>query len=127
IAEGRPMDPPDPMRSSIAAGPALTVPVAAPVGVGVRGISRRTPGRRSDDAIESSRSPRHPASVRDDRRRVPSQLGGDALKIVLLAAAYYGTAILSLRLALVRGQVTPIWPPTGIALVALLVFGRRLW
>ena len=48
-------------------------------------------------------------------------------KIVLLGLAYYGTAILSLRLALVRGQVTPIWPPTGIALVALLLFGRRVW
>ncbi len=45
----------------------------------------------------------------------------------LLGLTYYGTAILSLRLALVRGQVTPIWPPTGIALVALLLFGRRLW
>jgi len=33
----------------------------------------------------------------------------------------------SLRLALVHGQVTPIWPPTGIALVAILVFGRRVW
>jgi len=33
----------------------------------------------------------------------------------------------SLRLALVRGQVTPIWPPTGIALVGLLLFGRRSW
>src|SRR5204863_3864330 len=41
--------------------------------------------------------------------------------------ACYGTAVLSLHLALVRGQVTPIWPPTGIALVALLLFGRRLW
>src|SRR4029077_10192655 len=30
-------------------------------------------------------------------------------------------------LALVHGQVTPIWPPTGIALVAMLVFGRRVW
>src|SRR5207253_10348084 len=33
----------------------------------------------------------------------------------------------SLRFALVHGQVTPIWPPTGIALVALLIFGRRVW
>jgi len=27
----------------------------------------------------------------------------------------------------VHGQVTPIWPPTGIALVAMLVIGRRVW
>ena len=51
----------------------------------------------------------------------------DIVKMALLALAYYVTAVLSLRLALVRGQVTPIWPPTGIALVALLLFGRRLW
>src|SRR5260370_20746551 len=33
----------------------------------------------------------------------------------------------SLTLALVHGQVTPIWPPTGIALVAILVLGRWVW
>src|SRR2546425_11428766 len=53
----------------------------------------------------------------------PTDLSGTIVKIGLLGLAYYGTAILSLRLALVRGQVTPIWPPTGIALVALLLFG----
>jgi diguanylate cyclase (GGDEF)-like protein len=40
---------------------------------------------------------------------------------------YYLAARLSLRLALVGGQVTPIWLPTGIALVTLLLFGTRLW
>jgi signal transduction histidine kinase len=30
-------------------------------------------------------------------------------------------------LALVHGQVTPVWPPTGIALVAFLLIGRRAW
>jgi diguanylate cyclase (GGDEF)-like protein len=47
--------------------------------------------------------------------------------MVLLAIAYYAAARLSLRLALVREQVTPIWPPTGIAVVGLLLFGRRMW
>lgn len=28
---------------------------------------------------------------------------------------------------LVRGQVTPLWPPTGIALTALLLLGPRVW
>ena len=46
--------------------------------------------------------------------------------LVLVAAAYWVAARLSLNLALVRGQVTPIWPPTGIALVAILVLGRRV-
>ena len=48
-------------------------------------------------------------------------------KIAVVAAVYWAAARLSLELALVRGQVTPIWPPTGIALVALLLFGDRMW
>jgi diguanylate cyclase (GGDEF)-like protein len=47
--------------------------------------------------------------------------------LLIVSVAYYGTAILSLRVALVLHQVTPFWPPTGIALVGLLVFGRRVW
>ena len=49
------------------------------------------------------------------------------LQLAAVALAYWFAASLSLRLALVHGQVTPIWPPTGIALVAILVFGRRVW
>jgi len=48
-------------------------------------------------------------------------------KACLLGLAYYVAASLSLRMALVGGQVTPIWPPTGIALVGLLLFGRKFW
>jgi signal transduction histidine kinase len=49
------------------------------------------------------------------------------LQLAVVALAYWFAARLSLQLALVHGQVTPIWPPTGIALVAILVFGRRVW
>src|SRR5467141_4738763 len=49
------------------------------------------------------------------------------LQMAVVALAYWLAAMLSLRLALVHGQVTPIWPPTGIALVAILVLGRRVW
>jgi signal transduction histidine kinase len=48
------------------------------------------------------------------------------LTVLLVASAYFVAARLSLRLALLPG-VTPLWPPSGIALVALLVFGRRVW
>jgi signal transduction histidine kinase len=44
--------------------------------------------------------------------------------LALVAAAYWLAARLSLNLALVHGQVTPVWPPTGIALVAFLLIGR---
>ena len=49
------------------------------------------------------------------------------IQLTVVALAYWFTASVSLKLALVHGQVTPIWPPTGIALVAILVLGLRVW
>lgn len=42
-----------------------------------------------------------------------------------VAAAYFLAGEIGLQLALVRGQVTPLWPCTGIALVCLLMLGLR--
>ncbi|MFJ8013480.1 MASE1 domain-containing protein [Streptomyces sp. NPDC096339] len=53
--------------------------------------------------------------------------GSTALRILAVAAAYYGSAKLGLLQQLVRDQVTPLWPPTGIALAALLMLGLRVW
>jgi integral membrane sensor domain MASE1/anti-sigma regulatory factor (Ser/Thr protein kinase) len=50
-----------------------------------------------------------------------------AAKAALVGAAYYVAARLGLMLALIAHNVTPLWPPTGIAVVALLVLGRRVW
>ena len=55
------------------------------------------------------------------------QVGGYLARLVFVAVAYWAVARLSLNLALVHGQVTPIWPPTGIALVTFLLLGRRMW
>jgi len=44
-----------------------------------------------------------------------------------IAAVYYGSASLGLELSVAHGLITPVWPPTGIALVALLLLGRRYW
>ena len=51
----------------------------------------------------------------------------DLLSMAALGVVYGLTGFLSLRLALVGENVTPLWPPTGIAVVALLLFGTRLW
>jgi anti-anti-sigma factor len=56
-----------------------------------------------------------------------ARMGAYAGRLVVVAVAYYVTARLSLQVALVGSVVTPIWPPTGIAVVALLSFGVRLW
>ena len=45
----------------------------------------------------------------------------------LLAAIYFGAARLALLLAIPPGYATALWPPSGIALAALLVLGPRLW
>ncbi len=46
---------------------------------------------------------------------------------LLLAIAYFFAAQLGLTFAVVSNSVTLIWPPTGLALFALLVFGVHLW
>ncbi len=47
--------------------------------------------------------------------------------ILLVGAAYYLGARLGLSLSLVSHNVTPLWPPTGIAVAAFVVFGRSSW
>jgi integral membrane sensor domain MASE1/anti-sigma regulatory factor (Ser/Thr protein kinase) len=50
-----------------------------------------------------------------------------AAKIAGVAAAYYGSAKLGLSLAFESGSVTAVWPPTGIALAAVILWGYRIW
>jgi integral membrane sensor domain MASE1 len=45
----------------------------------------------------------------------------------LLAAGYYLAGLLGLSLAFLHPSASPVWPPSGIALAALLLYGRRLW
>ncbi|MFJ3204642.1 MASE1 domain-containing protein [Streptomyces sp. NPDC086989] len=61
------------------------------------------------------------------RRHMLRSAGAAALKIGAVAALYYVGGELGLGQQLVRGQVTPLWPPTGIALAALLLFGPWVW
>lgn len=50
-----------------------------------------------------------------------------AARLVVVAATYFGTAKLGLTLAYGQSSITAVWPPTGIALAALLIWGYRLW
>jgi len=47
--------------------------------------------------------------------------------LLLAAGAYYLLARFGLMLALANSNASPIWPPSGFALVLLLRFGRHLW
>ena len=57
---------------------------------------------------------------------VPRLLRTRIARILLLAAVYLCTAKLGLWLAIVPGYATPVWPPSGIALGALLLW-PELW
>ncbi len=47
--------------------------------------------------------------------------------IGILAAVYFATAKLGLLLAIPPGNATAVWPPSGIALAAVLLRGYRVW
>ncbi len=47
--------------------------------------------------------------------------------VLLVALAYYISGRLGLLLAVPPGYATAVWPPSGIALACLLVFGYRAW
>jgi PAS domain S-box-containing protein len=51
----------------------------------------------------------------------------DSVLTLLLAAVYVLSAKAGLSLAFVHANATAVWPPTGIALAVLLLFGRRYW
>jgi len=60
------------------------------------------------------------------RTETPSR-ARQAVEIVILAAVYFGAARLGLAINAVSGFATLVWPPTGISIAALLIFGYRLW
>jgi integral membrane sensor domain MASE1 len=47
--------------------------------------------------------------------------------ILIVALVYFAGAELGLSLASLHSNVTAIWPPTGIAIASLLIFGFRVW
>src|SRR5215470_14828862 len=45
----------------------------------------------------------------------------------VLAVAYFVAGKAGLRLAFLQPNASPVWPPAGIAVAALLVLGSRAW
>ncbi len=56
-----------------------------------------------------------------------TRAGADLGRLLLLASGYFLFAKLGLSLAFVHASATAVWPPTGIALAALLVLGFDVW
>ena len=67
--------------------------------------------------------PRHRQALRVKRPRL---LRGFLL-IASIAAIYFCTGKLGLRLAFLHQSATAVWPPTGISIAAVLLFGTRIW
>jgi PAS domain S-box-containing protein len=51
----------------------------------------------------------------------------DLINVIAIAVAYAGTAKLGFRLAIPPGNISVVWPPSGIALAAILLCGPRAW
>ena len=49
------------------------------------------------------------------------------VQLLLIALAYYFTGKLGNYLAIPPSYATVIWPPSGIALASVLIFGHRIW
>src|SRR5580692_902635 len=56
-----------------------------------------------------------------------SDLQKNLATVAGLAAVYFVAGKLGLQLAYVHASATAVWPCTGIAIAALLVFGYRIW
>ena len=57
---------------------------------------------------------------------MPTRALGPVSRTLLLAVVYYASARLGLQLQFEATQATPVWPPSGLAFAALLLFGRGL-
>jgi diguanylate cyclase (GGDEF)-like protein len=59
--------------------------------------------------------------------RASPKSGRNLAAIGILAVLYFVAGKLGLTLAFVHPSATAVWPPAGIALAALLIFGYRVW
>ena len=64
-----------------------------------------------------------PTSPRDDGG---ARLESDTTALLLVGLAYFALARLGLGLASINPSATPIWPPTGLAIGAVLLWGNRI-
>ena len=57
----------------------------------------------------------------------PTDLISYLARLAFFTLAYVGTAFISLQIQGTHDGITPIWPPSGIALFALHRYGLRMW
>src|SRR5215813_11341837 len=52
---------------------------------------------------------------------------GDLIKVLVLALIYLCVGKVGLSWAQIHISVSAVWPPSGLALAALILWGCRLW
>ena len=67
------------------------------------------------------------AEARGAQATVPSRRLSYLATVCVLGGIYFGAAKLALLAAIPPGYATPVWPPSGIAVAAVLLFGSRVW
>jgi PAS domain S-box-containing protein len=50
-----------------------------------------------------------------------------AIEVLAVAAVYFVAARIGLSFAYLHASVSPVWPPTGVAIAAALLLGYRIW
>jgi PAS domain S-box-containing protein len=68
-----------------------------------------------------------PINVSDPDSPVPSNWVRYAVRVVLLAATYVLAGRLGFTASAIHPVVSSAWPPSGVALAALLLMGPRFW
>src|SRR6202023_174646 len=73
--------------------------------------------------MTSTVSDRHPIALRTSFRRGLNYIAG----LIGIGLTYFVLAKIGLALALIHPSASIIWPPTGFALAAIVLWGYRAW
>src|SRR5947208_16386283 len=77
------------------------------------------------DAIIVSPSPFDGTEAAVNPRKTPTLT--TLTRVVILTAFYFVGGLLGKEASFLSGSVALVWPPAGIALAAILLFGYRFW
>jgi signal transduction histidine kinase/integral membrane sensor domain MASE1/CheY-like chemotaxis protein len=72
-------------------------------------------------------NPKHPVPAVSSQGSTNSNQLAYLVKLVVVAALYFASAKLGLSLASIHANVSPVWPPTGVAIAAMVLLGFRIW
>lgn len=90
---------------------------------GGQGLPRRGAGTAREVEGDAAAIPEPGASAWPPSPSV----GTYALELLAIGLAYFAVAKIGLALASIHPSASPIWPPTGLALAAVMLRGYRVW